>query len=415
MATHSPIRTRLSLASIFFTFFIDNLSWSIVFPLFAPYFLDPGNTLFSAEVPLQTRATILGFFLMAFSLGQFLGAPIIGEYADRNGRKKALVMSVFFTFVGFALTAWSMGKENLYLLFAGRLITGIFASNMSICLACITDLSQDEKQKAKRFGYLSLIAGLSFILGAFVGGKLSDPTLSPVFSFTFPLWVATALSVVNLFFIIFGFRETSPIDLSVKFDFLECFRNLKQALQTEKIKRIYSIYFLFLFAWTILFQFVPVLVVTKFDFTNSTIGDLALFMGICWAIGSGYLNKLFTKHFSSLKVLEVCLLIFTVLCGVIIFPKHLYGTLAILAGCVMIGGLVWPLCATFISNAAPRGIQGKILGISQSVQSLAMALAPALGGVVYQVSTAFPFLLGAVSSLIAAGIYFTLKKHKSTE
>lgn len=412
MVTRTPIRTGLTLASIFFTFFIDNLSWSIVFPLFAPYFLDPTNALFSAEVPLQTRATILGFFLMAFSLGQFLGAPIIGEYADRNGRKKALIMSVFFTFVGFAMTAWSMGKENLYLLFAGRLITGIFASNMSICLACITDLSPDEKQKTKRFGYVSLIAGLSFILGAFVGGKLSDSTLSPVFTFTFPLWIATALSLVNLLFIIVGFRETSPIDLSVKFDFFECFRNLKQALNTEKIKRIYSIYFLFLFAWTILFQFVPVLVVTKFDFTNSTIGDLALFMGICWAIGSGYLNKLFTKYFSSLKVLEACLLIFTVLCGVIIFPKNLYGTLAVLAGCVMIGGLVWPLCTSFISSAAPRTIQGKILGISQSVQSLAMALAPALGGIVYQVSTGFPFLLGAVSSLIAAGIYFTLKNYK---
>lgn len=383
-----------------------------MFPLFAPYFLDPRNTLFSPEVSLQTRATILGFFLMAFSLGQFFGAPIIGEYADRNGRKKALLMSVFFTFIGFGLTAWSMERENLYVLFFGRLITGIFASNMAICLACVTDLSPDEKQKIKRFGYLSVIAGLSFILGAFVGGKLSDPTLSPVFTFTFPLWVATVLSFANFLFILFGFRETSPIQPDVKFHLLECFKNLKEALQTEKIKRIYTIYFLFLFAWTILFQFVPVLVVTKYDFTNSSIGDLALFMGICWAIGSGYLNKIFTKYFSSRQVLEVCLILFTLCCALIIFPSHLYGTLAVLAGAVIVGGLAWPLCTHYISNAAPQEIQGKILGISLSVQSLAMALAPAIGGVVYQGSSSLPFLLGAVASLSAAGIYFTLKESK---
>ncbi|MDE3045021.1 MAG: MFS transporter [Verrucomicrobiota bacterium] len=409
---HSSKRQGLSLASIFLTFFIDNLSWSIVFPLFAPYFLESQVHVFSADVSLQTRTTILGFFLMAFSLGQFLGAPVIGEYADRNGRRKALLMSVFFTCFGFALTAWSMERDNLYLLFLGRLITGIFASNMSICLACVTDLSPDEKQKAKRFGYLSFLAGLSFILGAFVGGKISDPTISPLFTFTFPLWVATFFSLINFLFILFGFRETSPINSEVQFDFLECFRNLKEALQTEQIKRIYAIYFLFLFAWTMLFQFVPVLVVTKFDFTNSTIGDLALFMGICWAIGSGYLNKILVKRFLPLRVLEVSLILFTILCAVIIFPKHLYGTLGVLAGCVVLGGLAWPLCTSFISNVAPRNIQGKVLGISQSVQSLAMALAPALGGVVYQGYTGFPFLLGAFASLIAAGLYFTLKDHK---
>jgi len=403
-------REKLSLVSVYFTFFIDNLSWAVVFPIFAPYFLDPNNRLFSPDAPLELRTSMLGFFLMAFSLGQFLGAPVIGEYADRHGRKKALGLSVFFTLVGLALTAWSMQIENLFLLFAGRLITGIFASNMSICLACVSDLSRDEHHKAKNFGYLSVMAGLSFILGAFVGGQLSDPTLSPDFSPTLPLWIGAALTGLNLVFILFGFRETSKIDKHVKFDFLESFRNIRDALQTEKIKRIYLIYFLFLFSWTMLFQFIPVLVVRKFFFTNSDIGDLALFMGICWALGSGYLNKLLLKKFKPLKILEVCLVGFALLCGLVIFPKHIYGVLGILGVCVLIGGLAWPLCTAVISNAAPREIQGKILGISQSMQSLAMSLAPLIGGLTYHILAGFPFLLGALSSLMAAGIYFTLKQ-----
>lgn len=400
---------KLTLFSIFFTFFVDNLSWSIVFPIFAPYFLDPENRLFSPDVSEATRATILGFFLMAFSFGQFLGAPLIGEYADRHGRKRALGVSVFCTLVGLALSAWSMETHNLYLLFFARLITGLFASNMAICLACVSDLSQDEKDKAKYFGYLSVFAGLSFVLGAFVGGKLSDRTVYPLFSSNLPLWLAAGFTFLNFLFILFGFRETAQIDRSVKFDFLESFHNIRTALQTKKIKKIYVIYFLFLFSWTLVFQFSPVLVVARYAFTNSDIGNLALYMGICWAIGSGYLNKWLVRKYHFMRVLEGCLLGFTIFCTSIVFIKDVNATMVMLGLCVLLGGLAWPLCTSLISNTAPREIQGKILGMSQSVQSLAMAVAPMLGGVVFQLSPTLPFLLGGIGGLVAGVLYFRLK------
>jgi len=405
-------KSKLSLASIFFTFSIDNLCWSIVFPLFAPYFLDPENVLFSKDVSEAARTTILSFFLTAFSLGQFLGAPIIGEYADRSGRKKALAVSVFFTLVGLGITAWSMGAHLLWLLFAGRLITGLFASNMSVCLAAISDLSETEKARVRNFGFLSVLAGLSFIIGAFLGGKLSDPTISPYFTPNFPLWVATGLTVVNFIFICLGFKETGTIDHSVKFDLLESFRNIKAALRTEKIKRVYFIYFLFLFSWTLLFQFTPVLVVHSFEFNSSDIGDLALYMGLCWAVGAAYLSKLLLHYFSSLRVLEGCLCLFALLSLSLLFPRHIYYVLPIVGLCVTIGGLAWPLFNNLISTLAPRHIHGKILGMSQSIQSLAMTLAPVAGGAVSHWSVRFPFLAGAVAGAIAILVYFTLKEKK---
>lgn len=405
-------KSKLSLASIFFTFSIDNLCWSIVFPLFAPYFLDPENILFGKEVSEAARTTILGFFLTAFSLGQFLGAPIIGEYADRSGRKKALAVSVFFTLVGLGITAWSMGAHILWLLFAGRLITGIFASNVSVCLAAISDLSETESARVRNFGFLSVLAGLSFIIGAFLGGKLSDPTISSYFTPNFPLWVATALTIVNFLFICLGFKETGTIDQTVKFDFWESFRNIKAALRTEKIKRVYFIYFLFLFSWTLLFQFTPVVVVHSFEFTSSDIGDLALYMGLCWAVGAAYLSKLLLSYFSSLRVLEGCLCLFTLFSLSLLFPKHIYAVLPIVGLCVTIGGLAWPLFNNLISTLAPRHIHGKILGMSQSIQSLAMTLAPIAGGAASHWSVRFPFLAGAVAGSIAILVYFSLREKK---
>jgi MFS family permease len=93
---------------------------------------------------------------------------------------------------------------------------------------------------------------------------------------------------------------------------------------------------------------------------------------------------------------------------------YIYVVLPIVGICVMIGGLGWPLCNNLISNLAPYGSQGKILGMSQSIQSLAMALAPIAGGMISQGSIRLPFLMGAISGFLALTVYyFSLKEQQS--
>lgn len=405
-------KTKFTFVSVYFTFFVDNLCWAVVFPIFAPYFLDTGSVLFSPDTTVGTRSMMLGFFLMAFSLGQFIGCPLIGEYADKHGRRKALAVSVFFTLIGVCITAFSMQIYNLYFLFAGRLITGIFASNTTVCLSCISDLSKSEKARAHNFGTLSMLAGLSFLVGAFLGGKLSDPTLSSYFTPTLPLWLAAGLTFINFLFIIFGFKETTKIHPSVRFHFLEAFIHIKVALQTKRIKRIYTVYFFFIFAWSILFQFIPLLTVEKFFYTSSNIGDLALFMGICWAIGSGYLNQMLTRKMGARLVLELCFVGFTILCGTVIFPSHIYWVIGIVGLLVTLGGVAWPICTGLISSMAPPNMQGKVMGLSQSVQSLAMTLGPVVGGLAFHFSLDLPFFIAAFVSFLSVVIYYFILKQR---
>jgi DHA1 family tetracycline resistance protein-like MFS transporter len=409
--THAA-KSRLGFFTICFTFFVDYLSWAVAFPIFAPYFLDVKDQIFSPDVPVSTRTMILGFFLMIFSLGQFFGAPFIGEYADKHGRKKALTVSVLITFLGLAITAFSMDIKSLLLLFLGRFITGVFSSSTSLCLSAASDLSESENEKVKRFGTLSMIAGFAFVLGGFAGGKLSDPTISSYFSANIPIWIAAVITLLNFLFILLFFKETSVVHPDVKYDFLESFKHIKVALKTEKIKRIYLVYFLFFIAWTVLFQFIPVLTVEKFFYTNSNIGDLALFMGVSWAIGSGYLNHFFATRFSSNLVFKICLIGFTVLCAGVVFAKHIYTLTALIGLCVILGSIAWPICTGIISNAAPRPIQGKIMGLTQSVQSLAMSVGPFLGGLAFKYSLELPFFLAAAMSLIAGIVYYFLLKEQ---
>ncbi len=406
-------KRKLSLSAIHLTYFLDYLGWSIVFPLFAPLFLEEKTFSFLNHLSIDSKTVFFGFFLAIYPLMQFLASPIIGDFADLVGRKKALLITIGFTFAGYALTAFSITAGWLTMLFLGRFITGLFSGNVSICMASIADLTLEEVNKAKRFGYLSLLGGLAFIGGTFLGGKLTDSTLWSWLDLASPLWLATVLSLINFVFVFFFFFETSPLKQKVKFRIFESIENIVKALETKKAKMLFLIYFFFLFAWTLVFQLSPVLVIKRFDFSRSHIGDLAAFMGLMWAFGSGYLNRILMKKFDSVKILEVALLIFTCLNCLIGFSHNVYTVVIVLGFCGVIGGVSWPICTGLISSRFSEHMQGKVLGIGQSILSLAMGLSSIVGGCIYVLSSATPYILAAASSLFGVVLYvkFNFRSH----
>lgn len=402
-------KKRISFFSILFTFFVDMLGWCIVFPIFAPLFLDPQNVIFSHEISVTARTTILGFFLAAYPIAQFFGSPILGDMGDKYGRKKALILSVFLSFVGYALSAWSIHISSLYLLFFSRIITGLFSGNLSICMAAIADISLDEKAKIKNFSYISILAGATFVIGPYIGGRFSDKTINALFSPSLPLWFAASLCFVNFLFLVFAFYEMYKPHKHQKHDLLEGVHNISGALKIPKLKTIYIIYFLYLFAWVIIMQFVPVLVIQKFDFSNSQIGNLAAFMGVCWVVGSFMVQKAFLNKKSSLRILEVVLVFFTISCFIVFIPNKVSILILIVSLAMFACGIAWPICTSIISNMATQRMQGKVLGMSQSMQSLAMTIAPIVGGFVDHLFSPLTFLTAGLACLIASIIYFYVK------
>jgi MFS transporter, DHA1 family, tetracycline resistance protein len=402
-------KRKLSFFSIYFTFILDNLGWSLVIPIFGPLFLGDDSPLFSPDACSGTKTILLGLFLGAFPFAQFIGAPILGDYGDMAGRKKAFVMSIALTFVGYFLTAWAISSRNLILLFVGRLISGLFAGNLSICMAAIADLSSGEKAKTKNFGYLSAMAGFSLIIGAFLGGFLADSRLSSLFSPDFPLWIASALSLLNLLFVIFTFHETRELRQKVKFHFFESFKNIRDGFKQKNIKNILLIYFLFILSWGIFFQISPVLTIKRFNFSYSQIGSLAALIGICWAFGSVVISKVVSSRLSNLKILEFSLIMFILPYSLIGFFHHILPVVLLICFCGMLAGFSWPVCNALISERVGARSQGKMLGITQSMQSLGVALAPIFGGYLANFSIIYPFILAAIFSMIGVVIYIKEK------
>ena len=404
---------KSSLFSIFLTFGVDQLGATIVFPIFAPLFLSPAQKLFDASVALSYKTTMLGVFLGIFPLMQFIFSPLLGEYADHHGRRKTLLLTTFLTFCGYALCGVGIHYHSLFLIFFARLIMGVGAGNLSICLSSLSDLSLSPRKKVRYFSYGSSIAGVMFVLGPFVGGKLSDPQVSSWFDSSFPLFLGAILGLANFLFLLVSFKETLRLRSTAPFDFVKGVRNIQLALKTRSIKNFYLIYFCYLFSWNIIFLFIPAFAVQNFSLTNSKIGDLCALLGLCWIFGTGVIHRLIDQAFPPKWGMFTAFLLFSGVVVFVPFPGQLWAFITLLAVCTIISGLIWPVCTGAISNAAPSNIQGKVMGLSQSMLSLTMMFASVLGGVFLHAHSIVPFLFSAFSTIAAAVLvaFTQFRKH----
>jgi DHA1 family tetracycline resistance protein-like MFS transporter len=109
---------------------------------------------------LESSATILAWLMACYSGMQFLFAPLWGELSDRIGRRPVLQISI----LGIGLSMIVLGfAKSLVWLFAGRLIAGFFAANLSVASAYIADVTPEKRAKG-----MGMIGGLCHRLGASV-------------------------------------------------------------------------------------------------------------------------------------------------------------------------------------------------------------------------------------------------------
>jgi DHA1 family tetracycline resistance protein-like MFS transporter len=393
---------RTSLFSVFFTFAIDNLGATIVFPIFAPLFLDPSYKLFGVESVLTHKMVVLGWFLSVYPLMQFIFSPVLGDYADHFGRRKLLAITTALTCIGFFICSLSIHYHQLIFLFLGRVIMGIGSGNFSICMSALSDLSKTPDQKVKYFSYGSALAGATFVLGPLLGGKLSDHALIPFFTIASPMWIGGILALVNTFFIFFAFKETIKEKSKDPYNFIRGVNHIFEAFRTRGLRRLYLVYFLYLIAWNMFFQFMPAYATEKFHIGTSAIGNIAAIMGLCWILGSGVLAKGFHKWHNPRYALAICFLIFALFTYFINYPSTLLGFTILVGLSTIISGMIWPLCTGAISNLADGKTQGKALGLSNSVLSLTMILSAIFGGYFLEFNLNLPFTLAAIALVLAA-------------
>jgi len=312
-------KNKYAILPIFFTIFLDLLGLGIVIPILPAVLLDPMGGVLPILTTYTTRTIIYGFLVASYPLAQFFSAPILGALADQKGRKKILIISLFGTFIGYLIFAIGILQKDINLLFIGRIIDGLTGGNIAIAQSTIADIS-DEKSKAKNFGFIGMAFGLGFILGPYIGGKISDPGVVSWFTYATPFYLAMALSILNIILVVLKFPETLAIKKQIKISLLTGVRNLKKAFTRKDLKIMFLVGFLLAIGFNFFTQFFQVLLIGKFNFTQSNIGDFFAYMGLWIAITQGLILRPLSNKFSPENIMKYSIILLALTFPFLLIP-----------------------------------------------------------------------------------------------
>lgn len=352
---------RSPLLVIFITVFIDLIGFGIVIPVL-PFYVE--GTRFNAS----PRA--VGLLFASYSIMQLIFTPILGRLSDRYGRRPVLFLSLLGTGAGFLILGFATA---LWMLFAGRIIDGITGGNISTAQAYIADVTTPEN-RAKGMGMVGAAFGLGFIFGPAIGGILSR------WGINIPFLFAAGLAFSNAILLYFTLPETVTPDHPARASAATGrWSQLARALKQSRLALILTIYFLFVVAFSVMTTSFGLFTMYRFGYDAHDTGWLFVFVGVIGAIVQGGLIGRLVKRFGEMPLVIAGALLFTTSLLMIPLTSPHTGlmTLLLVGATFSVGNsLATPSLTGLASKSAGRGEQGGILGVTQSVASLARTVGP---------------------------------------
>lgn len=313
-------------------------------------------------------AGTLGLLLTVYAAMQFLFAPVWGRLSDRIGRRKVLAITLFAGSLSLVILGCA---TSLFWLFVGRACSGIFAANLSVASAYVTDVTT-ETDRAKGMGMIGAAFGVGFLLGPILGGLLAPH------GYALPILVAAALTGLNALSVVWRLPEPAAHRSPETSPLADAFGN-----EDRGIRRLVFMNFLFTAGVALLETTMAFFLRDAFAYDAHHVAYLFAAMAAIMVIVQGGLIRPLTQRFGERRLLLAgsCLLA-AALCALPLAHRlsWLLGALIVIA----IGrGASQPALLSLVSRQAAPAHRGRVMGVFQSAASLARVAAPAFGGFVY--------------------------------
>lgn len=397
MNSHRSIWS-LSFFPILLTYFIDSFGQAVIFPIFTALLLKPH--LLGNELPFLHQTALLLMLTASFPIARMFGSPILGELSDRIGRRKVFMVTVSGAIVGYFLSGLGIHLEMLPLLWAGRVIAGFFAGNLTLCLAAIADISYSKEDRVRHFGIVGTLGSLGFVFAILSGALLANSRLDDFYHPEFPLFIAAFLSGINFFLIILFFKESHLTRHWGKINF---FKGFKKALSSKGIFNIILVYFFFTLCWGTSLQFLSTYLTDIYRISSAKLPYFFISAALLWAFSNFVINPFLTRFFSPAKTLLFSMFLLTCFLFLTMIPDQPLHFFLVYFGCAALtAAICWTNGLAVLSLLCPQGLQGTLLGINQSVAAFAFVLGPSLGELITHLNAHDLYLLTGSFSLIAA-------------
>jgi DHA1 family tetracycline resistance protein-like MFS transporter len=365
---------RSPLLPIFLIVLVDVLGFTIVIPLLPLYAETLGAT------PL-----IATCITSVYAVCSLLSTPVIGNLSDKFGRKRLLLLSQAGTCAGFFVLA---GANALWMVFLGRIIDGITAGNLALAQAYISDHTKPE-DRAKSFGIIGIAFGLGFMVGPGLGGYLGHIVApSPLAPAAYPFLLAAALSATSMLCTRMLLTNERPPQADPAmasgpggrrpgaFDFATYLAYFRR----PGLGNLYLQFFLFTFSFSCFTSGMALFMQARFNWDAQDTGILFTYSGFLGIIWQGGVIGRLVKRFGDAPV-ALAGMASAAVAYVVMGLSETVAMLVVAATMSSFGnGVIRPVLTAQITKAVGRHEQGVALGISGSLSSFAMVMAPPTGG-----------------------------------
>lgn len=384
---HYPSQ-RGTIFSLCMVIFIDTFAMALAYPIFAPLFslaISQGGLL-SANISLPMRNILYGLTIAIYPIFMFFSSPLLGDYADRVGRKTILLLCLLGAGFGAALSGLAIIIHNFALFFISRMIVGGMSGSLSAAQAAISDIS-DKKVKALNLSLIGFAFTLGIVLGPICSGILSNKNILTWCNFSTPFFITTILSICNAILLIFTFKETFCTPNQIKSSSTNIIKPLiifTEALQNKAIRKIMITCFLYVLGWHIYLQFTPLYLFQKFNFTTTQLGYFASWVAIIMNISMLIIIRLILRYYSVIQTLYLGIILSILGISIALIPSILIQWICVLPIACGIG-LSYTTIITLFSDNANAQTQGRMMGVSSST----MAAAASIGGILTGFMTSY--------------------------
>jgi DHA1 family tetracycline resistance protein-like MFS transporter len=362
---------------MFLIVLVDVLGFTIVIPLLGLYAERFGAT------PL-----IATLIVSCYAISSLISTPIIGKLSDHYGRRPLLLISQAGTCLGFIILGMSTA---LWMVFVGRILDGLTAGNLSLAQAYISDHTKPEN-RAKAFAVIGIAFGIGFMFGPLVGGVLGK------YGMHYPFILAAGLSALSIFctYTLLPKEEKKPETLPTaqvvgpggKRPSVFEVSTYTEYFGRPALRSLYLQFFLFTYAFSAFISGFALYAERRFitsagtAWTATEVGYLFAYSGFIGIIWQGGAIGRLVKKFGEIKLTTAAFIASFIGYAVFAFiPNDRIWPLALITIVSSFGhGVLRPVLTSRITQAVGRHEQGTAIGISGSLSSLAMMMAPPTGG-----------------------------------
>ena len=351
---------------------------------------------------------------------QFLFAPLWGIVSDRIGRRPVLLIGLLGSTIFYALfalvTQWGnsgpiLGLSPLIWLYLTRIGAGIAGATIPTAQAYIADCT-DEKTRGKGMAIIGAAFGIGFTFGPLLGSLFAPSTLlaapSPA-----PGYVAAVLSGLAFLFGLTSLPESLKKDTAnraASHGWLK-FGAMFRVLLHRTLGPIIFAVFLTTFAFG---QFETTLAMLTKRFNVSDQGNFYVFayIGLILTLAQGLLVRRLIPKLGEFRLALIGVALMTV--GLLLLgftaKSGTLGMLILFLPVVVIGfSATTPSLQAMLSLNSGDDEQGEVLGVGQSISSLARIAGPVVGMTLQAKDQAMPYWFGSLLMAVGVVMVFRLK------